>query len=152
MDTGKLCGDWLCAQLSPTPGTLQQMGSGLLQGASGDRTLAFCTPKVTMVAVCHEAGCTCSQLSSTSSTACCTACPSSPPAATDVRGMTIAAAAALHNREPPLSQHYTLSSTSCRIPLASLCCSSFTCQAWYPAMCIDNLDPEKPNKFQLLGK
>jgi hypothetical protein len=25
-------------------------------------------------------------------------------------------------------------------------------QAWYPAMCIDNLDPDKPNKFTLLGK
>jgi hypothetical protein len=25
-------------------------------------------------------------------------------------------------------------------------------KAWYPVMCIDNLDPDQPNKFQLLGK
>lgn len=28
----------------------------------------------------------------------------------------------------------------------------FLVQAWYPAMCVDNLDKEKHNKFQLLGK
>jgi len=33
-----------------------------------------------------------------------------------------------------------------------LCLLLLFVQAWYPAMCLDNLDSEKPNKFQLLGK
>lgn len=66
-------------------------------------------------------------------------------------GQVSAAGTLVGHRERASIKHFTVKCIAIGRTSGSALVS-VALQAWYPAMCIDNLDPDKPNKFTLLGK